>query len=70
VSRWFVTSLAGLEIIDHKTVRINPRAVKDISYAEAYCDLPLGRVSVSWKRDENGVPQVRYTAPVGVEILK
>lgn len=70
VSRWFVTSLAGLEIIDHKTVRINPRAVKDISYAEAYYDLPLGRVSVSWKRDENGVPQVRYTAPAGVEILK
>ena len=70
VSRWFVTSLAGLEIIDCKTVRINPRPVASIDFAKAYYDLPLGRVTVSWERGANGEPIVSYTAPEGVKIIK
>ena len=70
VSRWFVTSLAGLEVIDSTTVRVNPHPVDGIDFAKAYYDLPLGRVCVSWERDEKGNPVVSYTAPEGVKIIK
>ena len=70
VSRWFVTSLAGLNVIDSSTVRINPRPVASIDFAKAYYDLPLGRVTVSWERGANGEPIVSYTAPEGVKIIK
>ncbi len=70
VSRWFVTSLAGLNVIDSTTVRIDPHPVKSIDFAKAYYDLPLGRVSVSWTRDKSGKVSVSYTAPEGVKILK
>ena len=70
VSRWFVTALVGLEVIDHKTVRINPHPVESISFANAYYDLPAGRVTVSWERDKKGEVKVSYTAPEGVKIIK
>lgn len=70
ISRWFTTKLAGLEVIDHKTVQIKPHPVSKIDSAKAYYDLPLGRVSVEWTRLANGEIDVKYSAPEGVEILK
>jgi alpha-L-rhamnosidase len=69
-SRWFTFRIAGLEIIDDKTVKINPCRVKSIDFASAYYELPLGKVSVSWKRLENGEIDLSYTAPEGVKVIK
>ena len=70
VSRWLTTRLAGLDIIDHKTVRIKPCPVSKISHASAYYDLPAGRASISWERTESGEIKVFYSVPDGVTVIK
>lgn len=69
VSRWFVTKLAGLEVLDSKTVRIKPCPVSSIDCAEAYYELPSGKVSVKWQRLASGEVDVSYEAPEGVKII-
>ncbi len=69
ISRWFTTRLAGLKVIDHKTVQIKPCPVSGVDYAEAYYDLPLGRVSVRWDRNPDGTVAVKHTAPEGVSVM-
>jgi len=69
VSRWLMTRLAGLKVIDHKTVEIDPQTVAGIDYAEAYYMLPAGEVRVRWERLDNGEINVEYTAPEGVTVL-
>lgn len=68
ISRWFMTRLAGLNVIDAKTVEICPCTVYGIDFAQAYYDLPKGRASVRWSRDENGKVEVDYTVPTGVTV--
>ena len=51
VVRWFTYSLAGLKVIDSKTVVISPAFVKALDSASAYYDLPAGRVEVKWERN-------------------
>ena len=68
IGRWFMTRLAGLNIIDSKTVEIAPCPVHGVDFAEAYYDLPKGRATVRWSRDENGKVEVDYTVPTGVKV--
>ncbi len=68
IARWFMTRLAGLNVIDSKTVEIAPCPVHGIDFAEAYYDLPSGRATVRWSRDENGKVEVDYTVPTGVTV--
>lgn len=70
VSRWFTVKLAGLDVIDHKTVRIKPHPVSKIDHAEAYYDLPSGRAWVKWCRDGKGEIKVEYSVPDGVTVIK
>ena len=70
VSRWFVTKLAGLEVLDSKTVIIKPCPVSSIDCAEAYYELPSGKVSVKWQRLASGEVDVSYEVPEGVKIIK
>ena len=67
IARWFMMRLAGLNVIDSRTVEISPCPVHGIDFAEAYYDLPKGRVTVRWSRDENGKVDVDYTVPTGVK---
>lgn len=69
ISRWFTIRLAGLNVLDYKTVRIAPCPVDGVNYAEAYHDLPSGRVSVRWDRTPDGGISVNYTAPEGVKVI-
>lgn len=69
VARWLTIRLAGLNVIDHKTVRIAPCPVEGVDHAEAYYDLPPGRVSVKWYRGVDGGITVEHTAPEGVTVL-
>ena len=68
IARWFITRLAGLNVIDSTTVEISPCPMPEIDYASAWYDLPLGRVSVRWSRDENGKVWTDYDAPTGVTV--
>ena len=70
VSRWLTTRLAGLDVIDYKTVRIKPHPVSKINHASAYYDLPTGRASISWERTESGEIKVFYSVPDGVTVIK
>ena len=68
-TRWFIERVAGLKVIDSENVLIQPDFIDGLDYASAYYDLPGGRVSVSWKR-ENGKVKVSYEAPVGVSVTE
>ncbi|MBQ2794380.1 MAG: family 78 glycoside hydrolase catalytic domain [Clostridia bacterium] len=68
IARWFMTRLAGLNVIDSRTVEIAPCPVHGIDFAQAYYDLPKGRATVRWSRDENGKVEVDYSVPTGVTV--
>ena len=71
ISRWFMTRLAGLNVVDSETVRLTPSTADGaITSASAYYDLPKGRVEVSWKLDSNGKISLTYTAPEGVKVIQ
>ena len=63
--RWFMCSVAGLRILSHNRVEIKPAFLSALDHAEAYHDLPLGRVSVRWERTDKGL-SVSVTVPHGV----
>ena len=66
VVRWFIREIAGLKVENSKRVTIRPDLSLPVSGAEAYYDLPDGRVSVRWERGESGI-SVEYTCPEEVE---
>ncbi|MBQ3063811.1 MAG: family 78 glycoside hydrolase catalytic domain [Clostridia bacterium] len=69
IARFFMVHIAGLEVLDAKTVRIAPKPVSELTEASAYYDLPAGRVSVSWKKNADGSVLVTHEAPQGVTVL-
>lgn len=69
VSRWLTFRLAGLNVIDHKTVKIAPNPVSGIDFAQAYYELPLGRASVRWERNADGEIKIEYSVPDGVTVI-
>lgn len=54
-SRTFMSCIAGLKIVDSKTVHIEPCFISSLEFAEAYHELPSGKVSVRWERTESGI---------------
>ena len=68
IARWFTTTLAGLRPVNDKKVLITPTPVGGLTWAQAHCDLPTGRVSVRWERDSADAKTIRltYTVPEGV----
>ena len=50
VARFYIAWLAGLHIKSPTEVELSPRFVGGLTHAEAFYELPLGRVSVSWKK--------------------
>lgn len=67
IARWFIREIAGLKVVNHKKVVISPDPTLPVSSAEAYYDLPAGRVSVKWRRLANGEIDINYTCPDGIE---
>ena len=55
ISRWFIKCIAGLNIIDYKTIKIKPCFIEKLTYAKAYHDFKYGRVSVEWKKTPYGI---------------
>ena len=48
--RWFFRSLAGLEIVNCRRVRVSPLFVRELDSAEASYELPGGNAAVAWRR--------------------
>ena len=68
IARWFIREVAGLRVENHKTVVIKPDFMKPITSAEAYYELPAGRVSVKWETEANGRIRLEYACPEGVDV--
>ena len=67
IARWFIREVAGLRVQDWQTVTIRPSFLSEVDFAEAFYDLPAGRVSVKWKR-ENGKIRLNYRCPETVRL--
>ncbi len=48
--RWFFRSLAGLEIVNCRRIRVSPLFVRELDSAEASYELPGGTAAVAWRR--------------------
>ena len=70
IIRWFTFNIAGMEILDSKTVRVAPADIEGIDWAEAWYELPSGRVTVRWTKDEKGAKKIEVTAPEGVMVVE
>lgn len=66
IARWFIREVAGLRTIDAQTVVIRPANLREVDFAEAYYDLPSGRVAVRWKREEERL-SLQYDCPETVD---
>lgn len=55
IARWFIASLAGLNVTDSKTALIKPHFIKSIDHAQAYYIFKKGRVATKWERTADGI---------------
>lgn len=55
IARWFINSIAGLVVESCDRIIVKPNFISSLQFASANCELPGGKVSVSWKRTENGI---------------
>ena len=68
IARWFIREIAGLRVENYKTVVIKPDFTLPITSAEAYYELPTGRVSVKWQINSDGRIELEYTCPEDVDV--
>ena len=55
IGRWFINRLAGLCVVNGEYVEIKPDFIKALDFARASVELPKGKASVSWKRENDGI---------------
>ncbi len=67
IARWFIREIAGLRVENFKTVVIEPDFSLPISSAEAYYELPAGRISVKWETENDGKIRIEYACPSSVD---
>lgn len=68
-ARWMMECVAGLRVIDSQTVAVRPDYISVLDYAEAWCELPAGRVRVRWERRANEEPLVKMDCPPEIRII-
>ena len=55
ISAWFIKRIVGIQLNPEKnnvnTLKIKPSFINALNYASAYHDAPSGRITVSWKRE-------------------
>ncbi len=69
VVQWFMRYPAGLQVENHKKIKVKPAFLNELNFAEVSHVLPAGEVRVSWKRrDESIQLEVRYPDNVECEI--
>jgi alpha-L-rhamnosidase len=68
IARWFIREIAGLRVENYKTVVIKPDFTLPITSAQAYYELPSGKVSVKWETENDGKIRLEYVCPEGVDV--
>ena len=68
IARWFIREIAGLRVENYKTVVIKPDFTLPITSAQAYYELPAGKVSVKWETENDGRIRLEYMCPEGVDV--
>lgn len=63
IARWFIREIAGLRVENYRTVVIKPDLTLPITSAQAYYELPSGRVSVKWETEDDGRLRLEYSCP-------
>ncbi len=53
VVNWFMSRIAGLQVIDSKHVMISPGIISSLDWCTASHKLPHGDLRVEWKREDN-----------------
>ena len=68
-SAWFMQVILGItvnpKLTDPKNVDIAPKFLEKLEYAEGYYDTVCGKLSVSWKRESEGI-SLSLTVPEGI----
>ena len=67
IARWFIREIAGLKVENSTRVMISPDLTLPVTSAEAYYELPTGRVAVKWEKANDGSVSLEYSCPDGVE---
>lgn len=69
IARWFINHIAGLNIVDHRSILVKPQFISDIDYARASYKFPSGEALVSWKRDgDEIILDIKCDAGISYEI--
>ena len=55
IARWFITCIAGLNVVDPGRVEIRPHFIESLTYASAYYELPTGMIRVLWERNGESI---------------
>jgi len=67
ISGWFIKWLGGIRLNPHQRdvneVNITPKFIDALDEVKAYHDAPAGRVSVAWRRGEDGHILLDITVP-------
>lgn len=67
IANWFMSKIAGLNVLDSENVEISPHFISLIDCASASYELPNGTVSVKWERKENRI-DIGIVCPVNYTI--
>lgn len=67
ISRWFMERVAGLHIVDSTHLEICPDYIEGMSYAEAYYELPEGKIAVRWDKIGENIYELSVSCPEGVQ---
>lgn len=66
IARWFMTRVAGLYIADDTHVEIRPDYISSLTFADAYYELPAGKVSVHWEK-KGDIYELKVSCPEAVD---
>lgn len=66
VVHWFMKYVGGIHVESHQSVVINPSFIQTIDYATTSHILPAGKVTVSWKREEDDI-ELSVTCPPDIQ---
>ena len=72
VEQWFYRHLLGIDVpsdaIGCDRIRIDPKPIADVDWAEGWLDTPKGRISVSWRKTGVGIEKV-IRVPEEIKVL-
>ena len=74
VDEWMIRHVLGISVcadaVGCDKVRIDPKPLPGVMSASGWFDTPRGRISVSWRRGEDGRLDVEKVVPAGVSVVR